>query len=47
MKTKTPVQTVPNVHKVLRALRELEKLPEVQAYIALMASIQSDMVGEK
>lgn len=33
-------QTQPNVHDVLRAIRELEKLPEVQAYIALMKSLE-------
>lgn len=32
-------QTVPNLSDILRAIRELEKLPEVQAYIYLMASI--------
>jgi len=33
-------QTQPNVHDVLRAIRELEKCPSVLAYIALMKSLE-------
>lgn len=33
-------QTVPNVHDVLRAIRELEKHPAVAAYVALHKSLE-------
>jgi hypothetical protein len=34
-------QTQPNVHKVLEAIRELEKHPAVKAYLALMESLRN------
>jgi hypothetical protein len=33
-------QTEPNVHDVLRAIKELEKLSVVQAYNALLQSLK-------
>lgn len=33
-------ETIPNIHKVLEALRELEKHPAVKAYIALVTSLK-------
>jgi hypothetical protein len=33
-------QTQPNVHEVLKAIRELEKHPAVAAYIALLNSLK-------
>ncbi len=34
-------QTKPNVHMVLESIRELEKLPEVRAYSALLKSLKA------
>lgn len=39
--TKSPRQTAPDVHKVLEAIRELEKDPVVRAYVALLTSLDS------
>jgi hypothetical protein len=40
-------RTQPNVHKVLEGIRELEKLPEVAAYRALLKSLgNSEAVAE-
>lgn len=33
-------QTVPNIHQVLIAINELEKLPVVKAYILLLQSVK-------
>ena len=33
-------QTEPNIHDVLRAIRELEKHPAVQAYLLLQRSLE-------
>jgi hypothetical protein len=33
-------QTIPNIHDILKAIRELEKLPAVQAYLALLESLK-------
>lgn len=38
-KEKGYVQTMPNIHKVLEALKALEETPTVKAYLALVASI--------
>ena len=40
-------QTAPNVHKVLQAISELEKLPEVKAYITLMASLKDSVIDSE
>jgi len=39
--TKPFKQTEPNIHCVLQAIRELEKHPAVQAYLALQRSLES------
>ncbi len=39
MTIKPFVQPAPNIHCVLQAIRELEKHPAVQAYLALQRSL--------
>lgn len=40
-------QTEPNVHDVLKAIRELEKLPVIQAYNALLQSVRSSTLSSR
>lgn len=40
-------QTEPNIHKVLKAMRELEKHPAVKAYLDLCDSLKPEITDDQ